>query len=420
MPVFQCVTNIQLLYHYERYNLKEGQLVAVNESKLVKFLSEHPNIREIEDEVLLRIAPPLHLIKDPQDPYRMRKEDIINELRSYGISVDPYDFSQKLTMQLNLARKMLNRNFLTVLNKQGIPVFIDRTNMPVPSLSQHDENLSEPDLVDGEEYFSVEEIQRQQPEMEIIEIKRQKKEPDKEKPMPKDTAMMVEQVKDDKQINQGMGFDEFVEKTAKKQYEKAPVIVQKIITPIFEEETVEEPQKEEFVFEGKNQLKYLLETQDREFMINDEEIDEKKLSVVKWTKINIDVFENFMRYYGIVLEELGENVQKRWNIIYATKEFVENSENKIKHYYEINMLQKRHEELCELEPSYRNFSALAMKRRLTELCRYGINIDYYKTTDVRKYAKKVFTLAKLGLQVPDTEEEIDKKLISNNRGAIIK
>ena len=56
------------------------------------------------------------MIRDPQDPYRMRKEDVIAELRSYGIAVDPYTFANNLSMQLRLARKMTKRNFITVLN----------------------------------------------------------------------------------------------------------------------------------------------------------------------------------------------------------------------------------------------------------------------------------------------------------------
>jgi short-subunit dehydrogenase involved in D-alanine esterification of teichoic acids len=54
-----------------------------------------------------------------------RKEDVLNELRAYGIAADPCSFSDKLSMQLQIARKVKNRHFLTVLNDRGIPIFID-------------------------------------------------------------------------------------------------------------------------------------------------------------------------------------------------------------------------------------------------------------------------------------------------------
>ena len=107
MPVYQAKKPIVVTWYYDRILLRQGQLVALNNPQLVKVLDSNPSMEEVHDNELIRLAPPLHLIRQPEDPYRMRKDDIMFELRSYGIRVDPYSMAHTLSLQLQTARTML-------------------------------------------------------------------------------------------------------------------------------------------------------------------------------------------------------------------------------------------------------------------------------------------------------------------------
>jgi len=52
------------------------------------------------------------------------------------------------------------------------------------------------------------------------------------------------------------------------------------------------------------------------------------------------------------------------------------------------------------------------------LGRYGMKVSYSNEMDafqLKKYGKKVYALCKLGLQAPEHEEDIDKKLLKYKR-----
>jgi hypothetical protein len=421
MSVYQCNNPVQLRLGYEQYNLLEGQLInTIGNQQLEQYFKNHPNFYLVLDEGLCRIAPPIHLVKQPDDPYRMRKEDIIDELRGYGIQVDIYDFSQKLSMQLSIARKMKKRNFITILNPRGVPVYIDSVNLPVPAVSKIDETLSEPEEPNYDEFFAAEnneektkQFKEEFSEFEVEEIVKEAKR--------KDSVMEIEPIIDKNEINKGKTFEEFMLEHVEKPYE-VPVEMERIIKPIKIEEV--EPE-ETFEYEGKQQFLYLIETQDRNFMCED--VDEALLDefkTVKWSKINIDVIENYLRYSGIDVdyEENDMDVKLRWKLIGQVRDIYDNASKveKEKIAHEINFLQKRHEEISLIEPSYRDFKEITIKRRITDLGKYGMNVSYDKNTNVRKYARKVFTLAKLGLQVPENDEDIDKKLTLHKRAKAIK
>lgn len=429
MPVFQCNSDVHLFYSYDRYNFKKGQLMVVNDPKLVDYLDKHINFVEVRDAALLKLAPPLHMIKQPEDPYRMRKEDMITELRSYGIKVDPYSFCEKLTMQLTLARKMLKRNFITVLNAQGFPVYIDSVNLPTPILNEQDEDLPEPEDATGEFYQAEKPIQQV---AKIVEVKKEEEEKmrirqemDREREMKRKVAMSIEPVIDENEIDNGKHYEQWLAELAERNEYKAPIEIEIPMQKIDMEPKITEEvsKKDDFNFETIEQFKYLIETQDRRFMLNEiTEEDKANMAEVKWSKISIDVAENFLRYYGIFVTYEDSDQSKRWDVISSAKDFYDKADekDKIKLAYEVNALTKRYEELTKYEPSYRDNTLFFIKRRITELGKYGVNVSYNNDTNLKQYSKKVYQLAKLGLQAPDTDEEINEKLRAHNRGSIIK
>jgi len=443
MSVYQTICKTQLTVGYDRYKLEEGQLVASNNPVLTKFFAGHPAFKEIFDDKLIRLAPPLHMIRDPQDPYRMRKTDMINELRSYGISVDPYEFADTITMRLTVARKMLRRNFVTVLNDEGYPIFIDKLQIQ-PTVSVIDKNLPEPDEPSGE-FYQLDEEDELLGEIERREevVKKMDRKCPNPEPLSKNVTMSIDPVIDDSiEINKGMEYSDFLRLAAENEFKRTLIEKEKqerdlgkqddekvkidklevTDKEVFEEE--EEPSKESSI---KNEdiveqnFKYLVEMTDngRLFLEDISKVEMLKIRKVKWSKISVDVLSNILRVYGKNVEcEESDNL-KRWAFVAVVKEMVKEAQDPDKLCIEINLLQKRFDEICKLEPSYRDFTDITLKRRVTELTKYGIE-GWYKEKGVRSLSKKIFQIAKLGLQVPDNEDAIDELLRVNFRTKFIK
>lgn len=146
--------------------------------------------------------------------------------------------------------------------------------------------------------------------------------------------------------------------------------------------------------------------------------ERKKLTVIKWTKINMDIMNAFLRFNNIEVNIPNVNdANKRWGVINQTRMFVEKKSKEEQKNIAIifNMLQKRHDEITKLEPNYRKSSEIFLKRKLTELKSYGLNTWYGGVNDVRAFARKVFTIAKLGYQIPETEKEINDIILDNKK-----
>jgi len=426
MGVYQAISKTQLYFCYDRYNLEEGQLLAVNQPKLEGFLKSHHGFVEVYDEDLIRMAPPLHLIRDPQDPYRMRKQDVIKELRSYGIAVDPYEFSDSLTMKLQVARKMLKRNFVTVLNEEGVPVYIDTIKIQ-PAINSLDENIPEPEEPKGE-FFEIDDEDEALDDIEKHPYRAKSSKKNKVSKLPKDRAMEVTTVYDENVINDGKDYSEFLKDIAEKEYRaniEKEAEVQDMLEPKKAPPTPEELDPELVTMslediKGDN-FKHLVDMdKDKKFIMEEPTDEEKeKMYEVKWTKIDIEVCENILRNHGVEIDYTLEGINKRWGIINAVKDLVETQKNEQNFYIEINMLQRRHVEIAKMEPSYRNFTVISIKKRLTELRNHGVDTWYGKNDNVKVLCKKMYALAKLGLQVPDKIEDIDALLKQHDRGNLI-
>ena len=427
MAVYQTISKTQLHVGYDRYNLEEGQLIAINDKKVVGFFKNHQGFREVYDDNLIKMAPPLHLIRDPQDPYRMRKEDVIRELRSYGIAVDPYDFCDKLTMQLQIARKMLKRNFVTVLNDDGIPVFVDTIKIQ-PAINSIDESISEPEEPKGDFYGADEEDEALD---DIVKHPyRAKTEENVSKKMPKNIAMEVEPVYDENEINDGKDYAEFLRDVAEKEYRASvekEMGVKDLLDPKKAPPTPEELDPELVTIETSaikpENYKHLVQMDLTKHFIVNELTDEEKeqLKIMRWPYVNINVFDNVMRNHNIQGDESVKGQERRWHVVEVIKEkLLPLQKNETNFFVEVNMLQRRYDEICKLEPSYRNHSIRTVKKRLSELSRYGVNTWYNKNDNVKFLCRKMYALAKMGLQIPETEEEIDVLLRANNRESAIK
>jgi PAS domain-containing protein len=431
MSVYQSLQPTQIVYKYDRFNLQEGQLLAAQDPGLINFLSKHPNFREITDETLRKLAPPLHLIKDPQDPYRMRKEDVLRELMSYGIKVDPYSFSEKLSSQLTLARKMMRRNFVTVLNERGVPVFIDRLKIPTPVISEKDESLPEPSDPVGEYYTAGEEKKQTPP----VEGKTDKKHLDDK--LPPHLALSAEFVPDERSI-QGANFDDFIIQNMDKQanIEKEKKIQDLLLAEQGKRVEIEEftkaKEQEEAVIqqeESKHYVKcdeiksenykFLLDILPQGvFLLNEPTPEEKRdMRVISWREISSDAMETYCRYYKVPYVYNHKDTDKRWRMMDTVKAYIEtlSPEAQEKANVEINMLQRRVDELTKYEPDYRKTKNKILKKKASEIRRYGLDTWYNDSVDIMSHLRKMYMLAKLGLQIPDTAQGIEELLIKYKR-----
>jgi len=433
MKVFQCIRGMEMHYYYDRYNLNSGQLVRADDPKLMDFLEKHTNTRRITDDKLISMAPPIQLIKQPEDPYRMRKEDVLQELRSYGIAADPYNFAEKLSMQLQIARKMKKRNFITVMNTQGRPVYVDEITLPTPVSNVNDQKLPEPEVIQGD-YILEDGVDEDVLQEQIKERQFDPKEGTaNDVPLTRDdrdTAMSLDPIIDEEELkNKGkVNFEDWVGN----EYDKQHVDKEKEIAQfLFKEQgpSVEELEKEERSREKgitneeiiQENFKHLIDTDEKVFCedeVTQEELD--KFRKIKWPTLNLDILDNYLRKRDIRVEYDDSDPGKRWKVVEKLKEIIDETLEKERIYVELNMLQKRHDELTKMEPNYRKFTEISLRRRASELSRYGVNVWYNKDTNIRKHAQKLYALAKLGLDVPDTEEEIDQLLIDHRRKTLIK
>lgn len=432
MPVYQAKKPVVVTWYYDRLLLRQGQLVALNNPKLVKVLETNPNIEEVHDDELIRLAPPLHLIKQPEDPYRMRKEEVIAELRSYGINVDPYQMSHTLSLQLQTARAMLKRNFVTVLDKLGRPVYVDSAKLEVrKSMTDVDETLPEPEDANIEEYETVEQTVNAPNIVEITEHVNKKVSATAESRIKRgESAMSIDPDYTEAEIKNGVDYSEWLRQQtemAQSEVFRAPVENEKDdtrdkkIEEVDVEETYEEVKEDYTIKEIQNVVDSVRETGRRFMQHEPTEEEMEKWYKVHWSRVNLDVAENILRFNGIELEyDEGLGQEKRWLIIDNLKGFIESSGEERKWLFATNALQTRHDELCHMEPNYRSMTHTGIKRKVTELGKYGLDINYTDATNIRHFARKAFQIAKLGLQCPETEEEINTLLIENKRSAVVK
>ena len=433
MPVYQAKKPVVVTWYYDRMLLMQGQLVALNDPKLVKVLESNPNIEEVIDDELIRLAPPLHMIRQPQDPYHMRKEDVIYELRSYGIKVDPYQMSHTLSMQLQTARAMLKRNFITVLNNRGQPVFIDSAKLPVSKVfSPIDETLPEPEDVNEEDYEPVEDVVNSPSVEEITDSVNEKVSADVDVKIQRgDIAASIDPNYTEAEMSRGTDYSEWLRQQAELAEKEYRAPVEQSISD--RDKTLSQPQ-EIIVDEVYEEIKENYKIKDIEFVIDSlkdnprhfilEEPsaeDQENWYKIKYSAINIDVAENVLRYNGIKVDyDDTDKKTHRWEILDALKAFIEGSEENRKWMYTVNALQARHNELCKHEPNYRTMTHKGLKRKATELGKYGLTISYSNATNIRNFTRKVYQIAKLGLQCPDTEEEINALLTEHKRSAVVK
>ena len=141
---------------------------------------------------------------------------------------------------------------------------------------------------------------------------------------------------------------------------------------------------------------------------------------VKWSKISLDVLENILRNHGVEVDYEESSAKKRWIVVEAVRKIFDEEVEKDRMSVEINMLEKRCQDIIKTQPQFRKSTDITLKRKITELSKYGLDVWYNEDINIRKFAMKVYAIAKLGLQLPSTEEGINSLLLKYKRKSFLK
>ena len=393
MPVFQCIKGPTVVtFNYERVTFARGQLVKTGHPTI----KNHPHFSDVsKNPEAVRRAPLIHQIRPlPPDPIIMSHDEVVGEIRSYGVVPDPYESTSTLAFKLRLIRKMARRTFITVLDDYGHPLWLEQFQLLKNSnpeknkaKEQTQEALAPPEVV-KKEGGSVALIEKpdQYEQGQETDLSGLLFAPSLDNEIP------VDKQKPEDYIN----FDPGEHKYTANMIE----VTDRNIASRFGEEKNGPPRLAE-------RYEYLTEISPLILEdVKEHEIEEE----LKWTKIPLIVFECYLRYKDIY-DDVHNN-RRRWNIIDKVRKFYDEDSEKVTR--EINILIKRYEELDDLEPFYKKCTDNQIRYRTTMLNRYGIKIKYPKLTgkvEIMSYSKKVFTIVKLGKLPTDTLEEMDAFLI---------
>lgn len=389
MPVFQASDSIIFQVGYKKYKFYKGQPVSTTDPKLINFFNSNPTFKETENNLLVRLAPSIDQIKTVYAPLYMNKDDIVKELAEAGVYENPYQLHDTLALKLQTVRQMKKRNFVTVIDERGLPVFIDKVkNLQTPLIGETADQLPEPPEIDPSDYIHT----TKNSEIELVDEKN------------KDgTSGIIEKIND---VEDNKSFDDFINT-----FVPEATITQDSI--IDNSPPIPKPKKIKLVPDDEIQdvsnWKYLIEPQDGIFVesITPEQL--KSIRVLKKPKIGQVVYQRFVTLHGVWEVEADAHNNRRWSTANKAGEIIENMEDesdRLKAYIEINMLQKRFEEISKVEPDYRKSTVKQVKRKLTMLSKYGIDLNFKEDTDIKQYAKLAFQIAKMGLQVPDTIDDM--------------
>jgi hypothetical protein len=424
MPVFQATKNIKFNEGYVRHYFFKGQPVRSNDKTFLGFISNHKHFVPVTNPQIIKIAPPLHLIKKVRHPGDMQKEEIIAELKQSGVNENPYQLHDTLALKLQTVRKMRPRNWITVLNDKGIPVFVDAIKLetkpvvePIPdhTLVQYDPSTKKDKETQIPEPKAPVKKNSAMPPMKDIKLVTETNQ---------DGNSAVVEKTDDRDIFDDGSYEDFL--NANINNNTNPVVepekeVQAVNIILDEAEKAEEIQVEEEKTEDINQKiqtidswRYLVDLSETGKLydnpVTEEEIENFK--IIKKTKINIIVYGTFLSQHDVWEIEADAHNNKRWNTINKVTELLDamSEDERTLAHIEINMLQRRFNDIEGIEPDYRKSTQRQFKRRLTMLSKFGIDISFDEDTDILRYSQTAFLIAKMGLQIPSTAEATEELL----------
>jgi uncharacterized protein YrzB (UPF0473 family) len=123
MPIFQCINGpVTVRFGYESFTFANNQIINTDRPEIVN----NPTFKAVTDAKLEKRAPKLHQIAPfPKSTVFMSNEEIIDELKRYGVVANPYDLTDKLAYQLNMLRDLDKKTYITVVDDDGNPMWYE-------------------------------------------------------------------------------------------------------------------------------------------------------------------------------------------------------------------------------------------------------------------------------------------------------
>jgi hypothetical protein len=408
--IYQCDRKTILSFGYDRFVFYKTQIIKTNNQEVDNVLKSHSNFKLLKtSHKLLRLAPELHQIKPGlENPQYMRKEDIINEILSYGVKPDYYALTNTLAFQLQTLRTLVKRSNVTVLNNKGMPVYIEELRLENYNLSDEERKTLEerPESIKKAKKIehSYVELSMKKGDNGYVEGTTASIEVEPDVPqyegIDKDIMGFISDLTQKVEIEE-LGTDvqrEMKNFTFKNNFEKV------------EDGTVQKEFPEiDIKFDN---FRYLVEPQEGVFCFKDISEEERvKIRITNYLKMPQDVMTRFIQVNNIDTSTIKDGPEKRSTMITAIKRFIDNSNEREKHNIEMNLLEKRFREIEDLEPDFKRATNSLMERNIRYLKRYGLNILWTKEKITRpqmiKLCRAHYTIAKKGLQIPETIEEIN-------------
>jgi hypothetical protein len=455
MRVYQSKQAVVFCWNRRDITLLPGQLVKVPDEQhsLQVAISNNQAFQEVLDKRYIKVSPSLDQIKPPPLPPRMMSRDhLIYEIMSHGVRYDPYALDEQLMYQVHMLRTMAKNKFLTILNANGQPIFVsdlteveNRLNMEdINRQAQLEEARRTVPVATNDEYKKNNE---EQANNTILSIQRDNDIPIDDNVSLRPTmmpssfdvydrsAMTMEQymlLRMQKQEQHRVSIAlEKAEKDFARKIEVALPEVQHLIK--IDKEVVAKPSIDEVMttnvvskglyditkvtFEN---FRYLIEPKNGLFCTSSFTGAELVgMREVNWKSIYLLCYETVFRMHGfspeMVMSLKADPSMGRANYIRQAQRLYNDSDTDVIA-FEINMLQRRYQDIESIEPNMREGTTQALRRGLGTLKKFGIeteNFEYKKMerNELKNLCRKVFFMAKWGRQLPKTIAEMDEMLM---------
>ena len=389
MPVYRCSEGpLTVMFGYDSFTFANNQLVNTNFPQIIN----HPSFEIVTDPRLIKRAPPINKIFPMPTPTTFLSNDqLVDEIKTYGVQPDPYDLTDKLAYQLEMLRSLNKRSNVTVLDDDGEPMWY-------------------------EEYFALEQKLKAKarekhpvntPEVRVSKKdlepkKKEKKLASKEEVKKKGGSIGSIDMNDDYDITREHEVDGLIKAQLEKKFQSK---VDKVINdkdPLFGEQDIEVDIGEI----GIKDFEHLVEL--KPFCMDEFTEDERNnLKYKNLRYVSLPVVFAFLRHKGIV-HKFGRNSDRGFKFREVINNLYKSSPRKQEYIIEINALIKRSKEIEATTPKdVRKCSARSIKLRISRLQKYGIETRYRSDStlsELRRIYSRYVTLCQFGLKEVEHEK----------------
>lgn len=400
MPVYICKNGpVTVRFGYDYFTFANNQIVNTKFPQI----GNHPNFELVSDTRVAKRAPPVHLIKPlPSRTVMMTTEDIINELREYGANPDPYELSDKLAYQLDMVRQLYKRTYITVLDDNGNPMWLEEYKKLENKLiekARKQNPVNTPEVKIAKE----EDVAEGTDEYKLATASDVKKE---------GGSIGAVEYNDEYELTDECNVDELIRQKLDNRFETPVEKVKEEKDSIFKEDDIAIKDEDITI----DNFTHIIEV---DVLCANEVSESEKRTIREINYRNLGVIQCgiFLKNRGIVVDNFEKDatgIQKAWVVRNKVKDYINNHSNKEECIIELNLLQKRIDEIDKIAPSnIRKFTLKGLKRRLTLLNKYGVECQYKSDMtiqDMRGYMVKALLIAKIGIELPKDDAELKKKL----------